>query len=281
MLRRFGARFTPSLANESDPTTIRVSALYEACDLFVRAENVLVRTPGGEPARWRKREPGPDSVYVVPDESRLSLDLSKNILVHFFVSRAMIATPLVAGGGTVTVSELRERVQALSRLFKYEFMFRADAPFDQIFDETVAEMVRDGELTRQEDPQDTIAIAPGDLGENVALYAEVVRNFVEGYRVAARALAALLKGALTPKDLAKRAITVGDRMFLAGELERREAVSRPLFENAQMAFIDQGYLTRAEGKLALAASYAQPAAVKTIESRIAGFLPRARATGST
>ncbi len=280
MLRRFGARFTPSLANESDPTAIRVSALYEACDLFVRAENVVVRTPGGDPARWRKQAPGPDSVYVVPDESRLSLDLSKNILVHFFVSRAMIATPLVAGGGAVTVSELRERVQALSRLFKYEFMFRADAPFDQIFDETVAEMARDGELTQQKDPQDTIAIAPGDLGENVVLYAEVVRNFVEGYRVAARALAALLKGALAPKDLAKRAIAVGDRMFLAGELERREAVSRPLFENAQMAFIDQGYLTRVEGKLALAASYAQPAAVRTIESRIAGFLPRARLAGS-
>jgi glycerol-3-phosphate O-acyltransferase len=189
----------------------------------------------------------------------------------------MIATPLVAGGGAVAVSELRERVQALSRLFKYEFMFRADAPFDQIFDETVAEMARDGELALRDD---TIAIPAGDLGENVALYAEVVRNFVEGYRVAARALTALLKGALAPKDLAKRAIAVGDRMFLAGELERREAVSQPLFDNAQMAFLDQGYLTRAEGKLALAASYAQPAAVKTIESRVAGFLPRARLAGS-
>jgi glycerol-3-phosphate O-acyltransferase len=51
-------------------------------------------------------------------------------------------------------------------------------------------------------------------------------------------------------------------------------VSRPLFENAQMAFVDQGYVTRTDGKLGLAASYDDSAAVKTIEARIAGFLPR-------
>jgi glycerol-3-phosphate O-acyltransferase len=75
------------------------------------------------------------------------------------------------------------------------------------------------------------------------------------------------------KDLVKRAITLGDRMFLAGEIERRESVSRPLFENAYGAFVDQGYLTRVDGKLALAESYDTAAAVKTIETRIAAFLP--------
>ena len=212
-----------------------------------------------------------DAIYVVPDEARLSLDLSKNIVVHFFVSRAMIATPLVASPTPLPFEDLRERVQALSRLFKYEFQFRADAPFIQIFDETIAAMVADGELTRS---GDTVEVAQGDGRTNVLLYAEIVRNFVEGYRVAARALTPLLKGVLPPKDLAKRAIALGDRMFLAGEVERREAVSRPLFENAQMAFVDQGYVTRTDGKLGLAASYDDSAAVKTIEARIAGFLPR-------
>ena len=62
-------------------------------------------------------------------------------------------------------------------------------------------------------------------------------------------------------------------MFLAGEIERREAVSRPLFENAHGAFVDQGYLTRDDGKLRLADSFDSQAAVRTIEARIAGFLP--------
>ena len=48
-------------------------------------------------------------------------------------------------------------------------------------------------------------------------------------------------------------------MFLAGEIARREAVSRPLLENAYASFVDQGYLARASGgKIALTESYATP-----------------------
>ena len=81
-----------------------------------------------------------------------------------------------------------------------------------------------------------------------------------------------LKGPLAPKDLAKRAMTVGERMFLAGELDGREAVSRPVVENAFLAFVDQGYLARNDGKYVLPESYATAEAVKTIEARIASYL---------
>jgi glycerol-3-phosphate O-acyltransferase len=91
---------------------------------------------------------------------------------------------------------------------------------------------------------------------------------LEGYRVAARSLSALLRGPLTAKDLTKRAITTGERMFLAAEITRREAVSKPLFDNAFSSFVDQGYLTRTDGKLALAASYATAETLRTIEARI-------------
>jgi glycerol-3-phosphate O-acyltransferase len=277
ILRRFGARFAPSLAHPQTPDGIRIDAIREACDLFIRAGNLEIRLPGAGghsngAKRTTKAPAGRDAIYVVPDAARLSLDLSKNIVVHFFLSRAMVATALLAPPGTPTEFEpLRERVRALSRLFKYEFQFRADAPFEQIFEETIDAMVGDRELSRQ---WGTITLATGDDERaDVVLYAQVVRNFVEGYRVAARALAPLLKGPLAPKDLQKRALAIGDRMFLAGEIERCEAVSRPLFENAHGAFVDQGYLTREDGKLALAESYDTQAAVRTIEARIAGFLP--------
>ena len=66
-------------------------------------------------------------------EARLSLDLAKNIIVHFFVARALVAIALLAPGGSssVAIPVLRERVLALSRLFKHEFQFRADAGFDR------------------------------------------------------------------------------------------------------------------------------------------------------
>jgi hypothetical protein len=40
------------------------------------------------------------------------------------------------------------RADQCERLFKYELTFRADATFDQIFDDTVAEMIADREIAR-------------------------------------------------------------------------------------------------------------------------------------
>jgi glycerol-3-phosphate O-acyltransferase len=279
-----GARFTPTLrapaAEAAADVVLRSGAIREACELMLRAGHVEVHRPGA-PVSDRRRErdkgarPGPDAIYVVPDADRLSLDIAKNLVVHFFVSRAMIAIPLSAsahaGDAAIASALLAERVQALSRLFKYELQFRADATFETIFAETLGVMEADGEVVL--DTEGNVSLpGPGEGFERVTLHARMLRNFVEGYRVAARGLAALLKGALAPKDLAKRAMTAGERMFLAGELECREAVSRPVVENAFLAFVDQGYLGRSEGKYVLPESYATPEAVKTIEARIASYL---------
>jgi glycerol-3-phosphate O-acyltransferase len=61
-------------------------------------------------------------------------------------------------------------------------------------------------------------------------------------------------------------------MFLSGEIEKREAVSRPVLENAFSSFVDQGYLARNEGKLSLTESYVTAEAARTIEAKISAFL---------
>jgi glycerol-3-phosphate O-acyltransferase len=253
-LRRAGARFSPSLGALGQ----QKSGLREALDLFARAGHVEAHTVGG------------DVIYVVPPEARMSLDLAKNVIMHFFVARALIATALLAPGTPVKADTVRERVLALSRLFKHEFTFRADARFETIFDEEVAAMESDGELEAGEVAGGLVP--KGDDGRaQIELYARLVENFVDGYRIAARGLGALLKGPLALKDVVKRAIPTGERMFLAGEIARREAVSRPLLENAYASFVDQGYLSRNSGKLALTESYATQSAVGTIEARIAAM----------
>ena len=45
-----------------------------------------------------------------------------------------ISTALLANSGAAVADDiLRERVRDLSRLFKFEFMYRADTSFDEIF----------------------------------------------------------------------------------------------------------------------------------------------------
>jgi glycerol-3-phosphate O-acyltransferase len=269
-LRGFGARFSPSLERGT-------AALREAVDLFARAGHVETHTVSEDVGRSPKGAAADeDVIYVVPPQARLSLDLAKNVIVHFFVPRALIATALLAAPGPpLAIDALRERVLSLSRLFKYEFTFRADAKFEAIFEEEIAAMVREGELARVvlKPSEGAGGVLPkGDPGrEQVELYARLLENFVDGYRVAARGLGALLRGPLAMKDVVKRAIPTGQRMYLAGEIARSEGVSRPLLENAYTSFVDQGYLERGGGKIALTASYANAGAVATIEARIAAM----------
>jgi glycerol-3-phosphate O-acyltransferase len=294
MLKGLGARISKSLIDSNGE--LREQGVHDAAHLFLQAEMIAATVPGegtgGALSRRAKIYTGPDVIYVVPDDKRLSLDLSKNIIVHFFVSRALVATALSASARTgprigieppsevqasrltpVARGTLEERVQKLSRLFKFEFMFRADATFEQIFAETLAEMVAAGELSQNANGEIAAGAGHDSMdGEGwIYFYASVVRTFLESYRIAARGLSVLLRGPVSQKDLVKRAIAAGDRMFLAGEIERREAVSRPNIENAYLAFADQGYISVSQGKVSLTESFATAEAVEAIEAKVIGY----------
>jgi glycerol-3-phosphate O-acyltransferase len=284
LVERLGARIAPSLTRPGGG--IREAAIREAAQLYVRGGLVRQHVPGDTltgAAKQRARiYTGDDVIYTVPDDQRLMLDISKNIIVHLFVDRALVSVALLAPPGPpVPRAVVRERVQSLSRLFKLEFMFRADATFDRIFDETVSDMLAQGELAAE---GESLGFGPGHDGLDgrgwITFYAAVVRNFLESYRIAARAARVLVRAPLTEKELTPRALRIGEQMFLGGEIERSEAVSQPTLENAFLAFIEQGYLKRADGKLALAESFASEETAETVESRVASYLLRRAGEGA-
>jgi glycerol-3-phosphate O-acyltransferase len=305
LVQKLGARTSPSLVRAGAGGELREQAIRDAAAVYVRGGLVRQHVPGdtltGKARRRTALYPGDDVIYLVPDDKRILLDISKNIIVHLFVDRALISVALLspsasgedargaashpAGGAgdlvkAAPLSLLRERVQALSRMFKYEFTFRADAPFDQILRETVDEMAASGELVVS---GDTVGFGPGHDGLDgrgwIVFYASVVRNFLEGYRIAARAARVLERGPMTEKDLAARALEIGEQMFLGGEIERSEAVSRSVIENAFAAFMEHGYLRRSDGKLALSEAFAGEGAAQAIEASVAGYLLRRAGDG--
>jgi glycerol-3-phosphate O-acyltransferase len=253
-LQRMDARLQRGLKGLNGVST---RAVDDAIALFSSAKWLQVEGEGDD-----------DAVYVVPDEGRTSIDLSKNVIVHFFVPYGLIASSI--SGSSVPVKVLRDRVQHLSRLFKYEFMFRADASYEQIFDETLRDLVAEGSLRVEGDEVRVVD------EERVDLYAASIASFLEAYRIAARSLTILTKGSQSQKDLVKKSIATGKRMFLSGEIARREAIQRPVLENAIASFLDQGILAKSheksEGKLVLAESFGTIDAVKAVERRIASYV---------
>jgi glycerol-3-phosphate O-acyltransferase len=268
--RRLGARTTPALGTPEG--SLRPDALSSALEMFVAAKLVEVSRP--DTATTRRAAVGRDAVYLTVDSKRLGLDTSKNAIVHFFVERALVAYAVLAGGDQPSsAQDVREHVYDLSRLFKVEFRFRADAPFDIILRDTLQSMKADGELA-----EDATGIRPGDGREGwtgrawLCAYASILRNFLEGYRVAARSLAEVLERPLADKELVRRGLVTGHGLFLEGTIRRWEAVSKPILQNAYAAFVDQGFLIHRDGKY-----HAGPNLVgqklDELEARVAKYLP--------
>jgi glycerol-3-phosphate O-acyltransferase len=139
VLDQLGARKSPAL---NTPTgALRAESIRESLQMFADTELVEIHLPARVPGAVRRGQAGPGAFYVVSNDQRLALDTSKNVIVHFFVERALVALALLAAPDPPPDLEwVRERVRALSRLFKVEFRFRADLPFESIFAETVQKM---------------------------------------------------------------------------------------------------------------------------------------------
>jgi glycerol-3-phosphate O-acyltransferase len=171
----------------------------------------------------------------------------------------------------------------LSRLFKYEFRFRSNKAFEEVLEETLVDMVAASELVVDTvagaEPDTTtkqIGFGAGRLGWNgrkwILTYAAMIRNFVEGYRIVVRALGQLLDQPVAEKDLVKNALELGQRMYHAGELERMESISKPMFENALLALQDQGCIRTTQGKLTLTPQYATEGSLLELEAKVASYL---------
>ena len=283
VLARKSARMTPALATPTG--TLRPACIRETTQMFEKAALAEVHFPGEALTGSRKSRPSPayfsddDLMYTVPEDKRLALDLSKNIIIHFFVPMAFVSIAMLAPlGPPVATASLRERVARLSRLFKHEFTFPTDHSFDRILEATLKDMHQSGEISAGQG--DTVRFGEGHDGIDgrgwLVKYAAMLRNFLESYLVAARGLTLLLKGTLATKDLVRRTLALGDKMYLAGEIERREALSGRCLENALLAFAELGYVTLQDAgkKVTLVSSFADTDAVRAIEHGIANFLPR-------
>lgn len=209
-----GARVAGSL---TDPTSPRVAvAVSEALQLFVDGKLVV------------QRSAGPETVYRVPSEQRVAVEYYKNSILHFFAPSALIATVLTSTPSQPVSHETTiAEASALREKLALELMIVGDGPAP--FEAAVATMIRSGELVAT---VNGLQLTGGTGGQRVPHYAWMIRGSLESLRVALRAALMLTSRAIPLKAFIKDAIATGERMYLAGAIETREAVSRERLDNA-------------------------------------------------
>ncbi len=184
------------------------------------------------------------SVIAIPEEKRLTLDYYKNNIVNHFAGASMYALALRSGDGEAMAEEaIRERFVFLHHLFAEEFTQPPGRTEEDAFAQAQEELMRAGVVEKEE----------GGLGpasqEKLRLFAAILVNFLESYRVVIRALQEVEReGRPQPeKILVKRALAEGRKMFMTEDVTRRESLSKVTFENATRQMRRKGVLVLVPG----------------------------------
>ncbi|BDG08062.1 1-acyl-sn-glycerol-3-phosphate acyltransferase [Anaeromyxobacter paludicola] len=240
-----GAPFAPDLQGApSDPC--RPGPMADALVRLSRERLVEVHEAAGE------------VIYRVVEEKRPVLDFYRNNVIHRYVSLALAAAAVRALGGD-EAGQVRERARFLSRLLKLEFMYQSGLSFDEAFEASVDRLSRLGAVAAEGG-----RIAPGRDAAVLEFLSEMIRPYLEAYRVAGEAVLAAFSGpgrsapgegapvALDRRALVREAMERGRAGFLSGHVALREALSKATLENAVEWLTQRGALAEAEnGRLAL------------------------------
>jgi glycerol-3-phosphate O-acyltransferase len=233
LCERVGARLSTVLYESSrDPT--QEGPIRRAVDLLSREGLV------------RQLAVAEETYLAAVDEQRLQLSFYKNNLLNPLVPASLICVAMLSfREDAPTIDALRGRTLFVSRLFKYEFVYRAGESFTVIFEETLTLLrslgLIEGEATLH--PPSLLA------RERLEFLRDLTREFTESYFLAVEALSSLPPGsALDQKQLVKEALTRGRQVYLAGGLSVPESLSRPNLENAIQWLREQGYLAAGEGR---------------------------------
>jgi glycerol-3-phosphate O-acyltransferase len=237
---------------------IRADTIDEALHLFLDARLIIAHDTGPEP------------IYTIDSERRIALEYYQNTIIHFFVPRALISAALLVDTEQwADITRLNDRVQQLSRVFKHEFMYRTDATFDEIFQDALRDMVKDGEI----EVRDGYAqITEGAMRHRLERYAVMLQTFFESYLLALRGAEIVLDGPIPKKDWYKRTLALGQQMYLAGEIERRESLSKLKLETALKALQDYRLIQLNDDILERGEGVESVSDLHALEPKLTGFL---------
>ena len=124
----------------------------------------------------------------------------------------------------------------MSRLFKQEFIYRADASFDVVFDETAATLAVRGYFQLDEDSLTVVS------EEKLQLLAGFLDPFIEAYYCAVDSLAELESFPLWDKELLNRALELTRRRYLEGKISRPESANQTLMKTALSWLQNEGWV---------------------------------------
>ncbi len=215
-----GARFARGLEGaSSDPRA--PGPIADALRRLEKERLVRADRAGEEPA-WQ----------VVP-ERRPYVDFHRNAVLHRYVALGIVAAAVLARRTTPEDAwGVFERAGWISRLLKLEFMYQPGTSAEEAFESLVNLLERLGGIERASG-----TLRPGASPEFLHFLAELLRPFIEGYRLAVETALLQIDPAKPRRPFTRRRLVAaslerGRQELAAGRIRLTEAVSKATVENA-------------------------------------------------
>ena len=176
-----------------------------------------------------------ETIYLVPERSRIELDYYRNNLIGLIAPEAMVATVLRSANRPISKSRFSDEVRKLSRWMRLEFIYASDVTFEVNFERTVRGLVDEGFI--EEFPRDDTVMYGACAPQTLDFLRGTMLHLVEGYWIAADALRGLAHNDMDKKAWVASAREHGEREFLEGDIRRAEAASQALLANALELFL--------------------------------------------
>jgi len=188
--------------------------------------------------------------YLLRETRRPLLEYYKNSCVAFFIPTAFTALAILQEDAfQFSACDLHTRYEFLQDLFRYEFVFDADAPAEVHLRAELNRLIEDAVLIPHPSLPDTYNVTAVGF-RKLKLFAMFVKTFLESYWVALSYLRHSPSMAEEAKDRVRKIAAQGSRMYRNKEIGQREALSKVAYENALEFFTSQSF-RGAEGTEAL------------------------------
>jgi len=189
-----------------------------------------------------KRHKGILITSLYSPTERMELSVLRNSLIHYFVSEAVLCCAIYAceinesgweltsAPGAIDVKSITPDVEFITRLLKFEFIYKPSPALDTSFRETVEFMKERGVLDTGE--EGTVCVR--SEGTDTYLFlCSLIWPFLDSYWIVILSFFYLLPNKLVDEaKLLAWQQAIGERLYFESQLDMYEAVSKETLQNA-------------------------------------------------
>jgi len=178
--------------------------------------------------------------YRINVSKRTGLEYYKNNAISFFVPAAFTSISILEIQSTeFTVSDLLPSYNFLHKMFNNEFAYDTGHVPDFFIQQNIEAFMNQDIIKGIETQQDTYTITTTGI-QGLRHFSDFLKTYFESYKIALKFFERNPRNSITAKDRLKIILSLGNRMYKEGNIERIEALSKINYENAASFFLSHG-----------------------------------------